>query len=254
MLGPLSNSLERQKALGVTLQARIWWYASRQSITIDRAAYESWFAASESRGVGVDAALLEKISEIQTRMGISSPSFSSSQTGNGDGGNSLPAWMVSAPQKVDLAKKADDGAGVEHTGGGTSGGGGGGGGEAPYPAHFQAIIEAVTTGKPVVGVREIPNTVVRQAVSFLFPLLVISRLSICLSVLLFSLDAASEFMLILEQGIHPVGKMQPPRKPWERQQGVAGDESSTFAENAGGLTGQLDKEFPPMGEPVQTAE
>lgn len=162
MLGPLSNSFERQKALGVTLQARIWWYASRQSITIDRAAYESWSSSSSnSGGVSVDAALLEKISEIQTRMGISSSS-PASEAGNGDGGSgSLPAWMVSAPQKVDLAKKADDGAGAEH-------GGSNSGGEAPYPAHFQAIIEAVTTGQPVAGVREIPNTVVRQAVSFSF--------------------------------------------------------------------------------------
>jgi hypothetical protein len=74
--------------------------------------------------------------------------------GSGPEDDQLPAWMAQAPQKVDLSKKADDG--DAH--------GGVGEGQAPYPAHFQAIIEAVTMGKPVPGVREIPNTVVRQAV------------------------------------------------------------------------------------------
>ncbi len=47
---------------------------------------------------------------------------------------------------------------------GSSGGGGGGNG-APYPEQFQAIIEAVTTGKPIAGVKEIPDTVLRPSVS-----------------------------------------------------------------------------------------
>jgi hypothetical protein len=43
--------------------------------------------------------------------------------------------------------------------------GGGGGEDAPYPEHFKAVIEAVTLGKPVPGIKEIPNTVVRLPVS-----------------------------------------------------------------------------------------
>ncbi|KAK0626935.1 hypothetical protein B0T14DRAFT_473443 [Immersiella caudata] len=194
MLGPLSNSFERHKALGVTLQARIWWYASRQNIAIDRSAYETYTSAHPS---STDAELLDKLEEIQKRMGI--------VDGEEAKQGGLPEWMVSAPQKVDLNRKADDGDESERSKGGEG---------APYPAHFQAIIEAVTTGKAVAGVREIPNTVVRQA------------------------------------GISPVGKMQAPRKPWERQQQQSGGA-------IGSLPGQgtlLKKEFPPVAEELGSAE
>ena len=156
MLGPLSNSFERQKALGITLQARIWWYKSRLGIDIDRAAYEGYCTSGTAAASAVDSSLLVRIGDIQQRMGLAPTSDESSSS-------SLPAWMVEAPQKVDLNKKADDGA---RSGGGPDRGSGSGNGDAPYPAHFQAIIDAVTTGKPVPGVREIPNTVVRQAVRF----------------------------------------------------------------------------------------
>ena len=155
MLGPLSNTFERQKALGVTLQARIWWYKSKFNVEIDRAAYEDYTSSHNQQTQGpttapsaIDSALLDKIDDIQRRMG--------SAPGTAIAGN-LPAWMVEAPQKVDLNKKADDGAAREAPQSGR-------GGNAPYPAHFQAIIEAVTTGKTVPGVRDIPNTVVRQEV------------------------------------------------------------------------------------------
>ena len=198
MLGPLSNSFERQKALGVTLQARIWWYKSKFNIDIDRTAYED-FASSRRQVDGaaaaagpVDSSLLDKMEDIQRRMG----SVPDTTSGN------LPAWMVEAPQKVDLNKKADDGAVRDAQAGG---------GNAPYPAHFQAIIEAVTTGKSVPGVREIPNTVVRQ------------------------------------EGILPVGKMQAPLKPWERQRQTAAVEEVAIA---GGLAGGnlLDREFPAVAD------
>jgi len=167
MLGPLSNTFERQKALGVTLQARIWWYKSRLNIDVDRNAYDS-YASSSHHPYQPDSALLDKVEEIQRHMGLMSDNSAAAAPdsfANGfDGGNSsrLPEWMVSAPRKVDLLKKADDGATRSPHGDG------GGGHDAPYPAHFQAIIEAVTTGKPVPGVKEIPNTVIRQAVGSIF--------------------------------------------------------------------------------------
>jgi len=157
MLGPLSNSFEQQKALGVTLQARIWWYKSRLNISVERSAYETYTSLHPS---STDPSLLDKVEDIQRRMGLmpSADPFSSAASSSSPGSNSnLPEWMVSAPQKVDLNRKADDGAARD--------GAAPGGGSAPYPAHFQAIIEAVTTGKPVAGVKDIPNTVVRQAVS-----------------------------------------------------------------------------------------
>ncbi|KAK3320817.1 hypothetical protein B0T19DRAFT_403437 [Cercophora scortea] len=203
MLGPLPNGPERQTALGICLQARIWWYKSRLNIEIDRSAYEAYLASSSSSSSSADPPsspdpdLLTKIEEIQRRMGVPAPAP----------GPPLPAWQLDAP-KVDPTKKADDL--VSHGGDASSQ-------DAPYPAHFQAIIDAVTTGKPVPGVREIPNTVVRQP------------------------------------GIFPVGKMQAPQKPWEKQQGsavnvtamhpAAETDSSSDATLARAL---LDQEFPPV--------
>ncbi|KAK3683989.1 hypothetical protein B0T22DRAFT_267819 [Podospora appendiculata] len=195
MLGPLPNGSERQTALGICLQARIWWYKSRLNIEIDRSAYEAYLASSADPS-RPDPDLLTKIEEIQRRMGVPAPAP----------GPPLPAWQLDAP-KVDPTKKADDL--VSH-------GGDAGSQDAPYPAHFQAIIDAVTTGKPVPGVREIPNTVVRQP------------------------------------GIFPVGKMQAPQKPWEKQQGTAVNVTAMHpaAETDSGdatlARALLDQEFPPV--------
>lgn len=143
-----TDGFNRQKALSTTLQARIWWYKSRFNTDIDRAAYEAW--SSSSSVPSTDASILAKLDEIQQRMG-GGPSTSSqpqqSQT-------NIPAWQLNAP-KVDLSKKADDGGSHINAGDGT-----------PYPENFQALVEAVTMGKPIPGIREIPDTVVRPPVSF----------------------------------------------------------------------------------------
>ncbi|KAL8299611.1 hypothetical protein RB593_009474 [Gaeumannomyces tritici] len=77
-----------------------------------------------------------------------------------------PAWQQSAP-KLDLRVDRN------------AAGGGDSGDAAPYPNHFAELIAAVRANKPVPGVREIPDTVVRDA------------------------------------GVKPVGKMTAPKKPWE---------------------------------------
>jgi hypothetical protein len=153
-LGPslLTNAdgFNRQKALSTTLQARIWWYKSRFNTDIDRASYEA-YSASDPLSSSPDASILAKLQEIQERMG-GSGSGSNSQSQN----QNIPAWQLNAP-KVDLSKKADDAAGHANAGDG-----------APYPENFQALIEAVTMGKPIPGIKEIPDTVVRPPVSTYF--------------------------------------------------------------------------------------
>ncbi|KAM7222028.1 hypothetical protein V8F06_002533, partial [Rhypophila decipiens] len=188
MLGPLNPGYDRQTALGISLQARIWWYKSRLDIQIDRTAYENYIqqqqpvaANSSSPPPCPDPSLLTQIQEIQERMAAVAAK------------PDLPAWQLQAP-KVDPNKKAEDGLSNHQS---SSSAAATAGEDAPYPAHFQAIIEAVTMGKPVPGVREIPNTVVRQP------------------------------------GITPVGKMQAPQKPWERSnqgQGLEGGVTTTELE------------------------
>lgn len=141
-----TDGFTRQKALSTTLQARIWWYRSRFNIEIDRTLYESYSASHQQSCP--DGVILAKLDEIQQRMNGAAPSPSSSSDQN------IPAWQLNAP-KVDLSKKADDGANHSNTGDG-----------APYPENFQALIEAVTTGKPIPGIKEIPDTVVRPPVRF----------------------------------------------------------------------------------------
>lgn len=161
MLAPLTNSFEHHKAMGITLQARIWWYQSRLGTCIDLNAYKA-YAASNPSQASVDTAVLVRAAEIQAAMGIIGPSASGSPE------RKAPEWQTMAAQKVDLSKKADDG---DHESRGGS--------QAPYPARFNAIIDAINTGKPIEGIVDIPDKIVRKP------------------------------------GIGPVGKMKAPRKPWE---------------------------------------
>lgn len=153
-LGPslisANDGFSRQKALSTTLQARIWWYKSRFNTDIDRNLYESYSDSQSQQSGRPDAAILSKLVEIQQRMGGGGSSSSGGQ------GQNIPAWQLNAP-KVDLSKKADDAGNHVNVGDG-----------APYPENFQALIEAVTLGKPIPGIKEIPDTVVRPPVSFSF--------------------------------------------------------------------------------------
>ncbi|KAL2147864.1 hypothetical protein VTI28DRAFT_3342 [Corynascus sepedonium] len=172
-LGPslinTTDGFNRQKALSTTLQARIWWYKSRFNTDVDRASYEAYSASNPSSCP--DAAILAKLEEIRQRMtgeGGGGVVGSATSSSSASAGQNIPAWQLNAP-KVDLSKKADDGVNHSNTGDGT-----------PYPENFQALIEAVTMGKPIPGIKEIPDTVVRPP------------------------------------GVTPFGKMKAPRKPWEK--------------------------------------
>ncbi|KAK4101024.1 hypothetical protein N658DRAFT_449929 [Parathielavia hyrcaniae] len=167
LLTNAGNGFNRQKALSTTLQARIWWYKSRFNTDIDRASYEAYVASRPLSEKSPDASILAKLEEIQQRMGGGVPPSSA-----GGSGQDIPAWQLNAP-KVDLSKKADDGA--SHHANANAGDS-----APPYPENFQALIEAVTTGKPIPGIKEIADTVVRPP------------------------------------GVTPFGKMKAPRKPWER--------------------------------------
>lgn len=142
MLGPLMPSTDMNRAVGICLQARMWWFHSKLGRKIDHLAYFAFLTANPE-AMPPDEAILARMEEIQIHMGMTpSPA--------------VPSWQAHAP-RADLGVKAVDGAG--------RGGGKEGGQDAPYPEHFKSVIEAVTTGKPVPGVRDIPSTVVRQPVS-----------------------------------------------------------------------------------------
>ncbi len=151
-----NDGFTRQKALSTTLQARIWWYKSRFNIAIDRPAYEAYCTAGPS--TSPDGSIVAKLEEIQQRMGNAgtglglAPGGAAAAAAPAPAAN-IPEWQLNAP-KVDLSVKAEDGGPHTHSGDG-----------APYPENFQALIDAVTSGKPIPGIKEIPDTVVRPPVS-----------------------------------------------------------------------------------------
>ncbi|AEO71536.1 17e5f134-1afb-4707-ba2f-992fd7785928 [Thermothielavioides terrestris] len=168
LLGNKTDGFARQKALSTTLQARIWWYKSRFNRDIDRLSYEAYCLANPS--LCPDGAILTRLEEIQQRMASYSSGDGSARSSSVPSQDevSIPAWQRNAP-KVDLSKKADDGTIHRNTGD-----------TAPYPEDFQNLVDAVLTGKPIPGIKEIPDKVVRPP------------------------------------GITPFGKMKAPPKPWEK--------------------------------------
>ncbi|KAK3902959.1 hypothetical protein C8A05DRAFT_43726 [Staphylotrichum tortipilum] len=171
------DGFTRQKALSTALQARIWWYKSRFNIAIDHPAYEAYCNAHPS--TSPDGSILAKLEEIQQRMTSTGTGGNGSSTAAAPATN-IPEWQLNAP-KVDLSVKAEDGTPHTHSGGG-----------APYPENFQALVDAVTSGKPIPGIKEIPDTVVRPP------------------------------------GVTPIGKMKAPRKPWEKADAEATAQPSVF--------------------------
>ncbi|KAL2116841.1 hypothetical protein VTJ04DRAFT_9009 [Mycothermus thermophilus] len=118
--------------------------------------------------------------------------------------NPIPAWQLNAP-KVDLSVKATDSS-VQHAPAADG---------TPYPENFQAIVEAVTQGKPIPGIREIPDIVERPP------------------------------------GVTPFGKMKAPKKPWEKdskeeKEGDGDKTVSSVAELLGAV--KVGEEFPPLEE------
>ncbi|ERS95060.1 hypothetical protein HMPREF1624_08549 [Sporothrix schenckii ATCC 58251] len=143
--------------------------------SIDRRLLSALYAASASiegeLGLG-DLRLAEAVAAgtvINPFDGTPTPPVDA-ETSNGSGVD-IPSWQRSAPRntlKVDRA--------AAPTG---TGGGGAGAGEAPYSDKFAKVVEAIQTGKELDGIKQIPDTVIRQP------------------------------------GITPMGKLKAPRKPWE---------------------------------------
>ena len=126
----------------------------------------------------------------------------------------VPSWQRSAPRnelKIDrtLAR------------GGSAGAGGAGAAEAPYSDKFAKVVEAIQSGKELEGIKQIPDTVVRQPVCD--PSLSLSSLLLCKAfthththIHTHRYICNCTYMANRPQGITPMGKLQARKKPWER--------------------------------------
>ncbi|KAK4461165.1 hypothetical protein QBC42DRAFT_270705 [Cladorrhinum samala] len=220
-LGPsLSSSssadpFARRKLLDTVLQTRIWWYQSRTGTSINLNDYLSYSCSSPNPNPpSPDQEILKKTEwiyqQLQARLSPSSnenegttphPETEQQQQQQQQAdGPEIPAWQLQAP-KLDLSKKAEDHESRTSSSSSPDAG-------VPYPDKFQAIVDAVTTGKQIEGIKEIPNTVVRK------------------------------------EGITPVGIKVAPQKPWERHRPPMGGKEHD--ERAGQFGNVLDGEFPPV--------
>ncbi|KAL7922960.1 hypothetical protein ACQKWADRAFT_290835 [Trichoderma austrokoningii] len=140
----------------IATHARIFYYAQRIGVQIDFAGYQSWLSQHPEYPP-------PHIIPQEYEQSEESPSTASAT-----------AWQQAAPKAdlyVDRSAQSQS----------QASGGGGGGGEPSYPLAFAEMIKLIQEGKPIPGIRQIPNTIERDPT------------------------------------IKPVGSRPVPRKPWEKE-------------------------------------
>ncbi|KAG6139556.1 hypothetical protein E4U38_008171 [Claviceps purpurea] len=155
-----SSSSAKGSSADMAIHARIFYYAQRIGVQIDFARYTAWLARNPHH---TPPQVLP-----DEYLASSSSSPSSKATGAATPATeSLLPWQQAAP-KADLY--VDRRAGAEATAG-----------EPSYPVGFAEMLQLLSEGKEIPGIRQIPNTVARDA------------------------------------SVKPVGARTAPRKPWEKE-------------------------------------
>lgn len=154
----------------IATHARIFYYAQRIGVQIDFAAYQTWLSQHPEYPPPHIVP-----SEYEEQQSSESPSASSA---------SATAWQQAAP-KADLYvdRSAQSQAAGE-------------GGEPSYPLAFAEMIKLIQEGKPIPGIRQIPNTIERDPT------------------------------------VKPVGSRPVPRKPWEKEATATADTGAEGIVNA----------------------
>lgn len=138
ILGEPGQQNPQASLVDMAIHARIFYYSQRVGVMIDFTAYKAWLASNPDHS---PPDVLPE--EYHRRVGADAPPS--------------PAldWQKAAP-KADLyidRKAADAQTGSED--------------QPNYPMGFAEMIKLLKEGKPVPGIRQIPNTVVRDPVSIL---------------------------------------------------------------------------------------
>ncbi|KAM0486070.1 hypothetical protein ACHAPX_000772 [Trichoderma viride] len=154
----------------IATHARIFYYAQRIGVQIDFAAYQTWLSQHPEYP---PPHIIP--SEYEQQQSSESPSASSA---------SATAWQQAAP-KADLY--------VDRTAQSQASGEGG---EPSYPLAFAEMIKLIQEGKPIPGIRQIPNTIERDST------------------------------------VKPVGSRPVPRKPWEKEATTTADTGADGIVNA----------------------
>ncbi|UKZ80548.1 hypothetical protein TrVFT333_008309 [Trichoderma virens FT-333] len=163
ILGAPNSSNPQGSLRDIATHARIFYYAQRIGVQIDFSAYHAWLAQNPDHQ---PPHIIPQEYEQP-----SSPSSSSSAT----------PWQQAAP-KADLYV---DRSAQPHSGEG----------EPSYPLGFAEMIKLLQEGKPIPGIRQIPNTIERDAT------------------------------------VKPVGSRPVPRKPWEKEASANAEAAAGGVEN-----------------------
>jgi hypothetical protein len=123
--------------------ARILYFTRILGTPIDGDAYAEWLTCHPDH----------EAPDAQLAAVFSPPHLTSSSTGDEGSG---PSWQRNAPRaELFVAKKGHP---QDQAAQGASGE------EPAYPSKFAELIQCIQEGRPVPGVREIPNTLVRDSV------------------------------------------------------------------------------------------
>jgi hypothetical protein len=122
--------------------ARIFYYAQRIGVTIDFARYQSWLEENHDHTIP-DVLPDEYLLAAETRDKGKGPELSTP---------SLP-WQDAAPKTALYVDRQAASASAAP-----------GGGEPNYPMAFAEMLKLLQEGKPIPGIRQIPNTVIRDPV------------------------------------------------------------------------------------------
>ncbi|EFQ30025.1 uncharacterized protein GLRG_05169 [Colletotrichum graminicola M1.001] len=191
ILGDPNTENPRGSPSDLAIHARIFYYAQRIGVAIDFARYQDWIArhpahtppdilpeeykARDTR----DAASADDIPGLTSKLGDLSTGKGKEKAADADvvaASESTPSWQAAAP-KADLyvERKPPSQADAPSPGGD----------EPAYPIGFAQMLEMIQKGIPIPGIRQIPDTVVRDA------------------------------------SVKPFGKRAVPKKPWEKDTSAA---------------------------------
>ncbi|PTB67531.1 hypothetical protein BBK36DRAFT_19037 [Trichoderma citrinoviride] len=204
ILGPPNPSSSSQKGSlrDIATHARIFYYAQRIGVQIDFAAYQAWLAQHPDHSTPhIVPPEYEQEPSASSSPTLASPSSSSpshsttSPTASSAAAAAVAAaaatpWQQAAP-KADLyvpRNKLSSSANSTSPSSSSEP-------EPAYPIAFAEMIKLLQEGKPIPGIRQIPNTIERDST------------------------------------VKPVGSRPVPKKPWEREASAATEASSPFVEN-----------------------
>ncbi|GKT57023.1 LOW QUALITY PROTEIN: hypothetical protein ColTof3_04362 [Colletotrichum tofieldiae] len=176
----------------LAIHARIFYYAQRIGVTVDFARYKDWLARhpgytpptfcprNTSRGAhktppppagSGDAASANDVPGLTSKLNDLSTGKEKEESAAAATTETAPSWQAAAP-KADLY--------VERKPPSQADAPGQGGDEPAYPMGFAQMLDMIQKGIPIPGIRQIPDTVVRDA------------------------------------SVKPFGKRAVPKKPWEK--------------------------------------